>query len=489
MAKITNLPPEILAKIFTENGLESSDLAQIARVCKAFSAEATRANYIHNIEQERSSVVILAAQQGRIDWMQKAISMDADTNTVGPGYGETLEEWEDIRYPETYPDDGKYGTPLHYAALRGDDGHASTAHLLLNHGASLHLVYVSEEFSFLPDEPCDSLIHHAAARGLVTLVQRAMDMGTSASATTPDGTTALHCTVWSWNSEAVIRCLVSAGADLDAEGWEGMTPFFCACTAGNFSTALNLLRAGSNIHLLRTLRPQAPSTLRTSGPTRSAEQARTETEDAESRLLYETASGGSDPIPHSDRPEPLDDRDKEQVEFLRTLIEDYDIRYDESYPEECFVGWQSLRNHALISAACCNKYVVPGVVRLLLDNGSDPNHLNLQGKGPLQLLLSNITPSGEWALRDNANKYRQIIYMLVEYGARVSHVHWDLLGKMRLWVKDKRVDRDDRVLLKYLLRKCYEELAAEDETSADDSGEVTSEKDQSEEGDDEASEV
>lgn len=96
-------------------------------------------------------------------------------------------------------------------------------------------------------EPSHSLIHVAATRGLATLVQRALDMGTDASKPTWDDTTALHCTSFSWNSEAVIKCLLSAGAELDAVDMDGNDPLLRACVAGNFSTALFLLNAGARI--------------------------------------------------------------------------------------------------------------------------------------------------------------------------------------------------------------------------------------------------
>lgn len=144
MAQITDLPPEVLSNIFTEHGLECRYLAQAARVCTAFSSEATRANLLHNIGYERSPILIVAAQQGRIDWVQKALATGAMVNTVGPVYGDTREQLDVIfkegyflglGYKELLPSDGKkYRTPLHYAALRGDN---EMNVLLLESGADL----------------------------------------------------------------------------------------------------------------------------------------------------------------------------------------------------------------------------------------------------------------------------------------------------------------------------------------------------------------
>lgn len=507
MAHIQKFPAEMLAKILTEHGLQLQDLAQAARVCKAFTGEATRATYLYNIEHQRSSVVIMAAQQGRIDWMRKALVMGADVNAVGPGHGEIFEDLKDHWDTETYPADGKYGTPLHYAALRGDNdmvalllesgadlnaasfqlchctfqagvgkppddyssrwlplhhavcrGHILTANLLLDHGAPLQM-----DYAVSPDEKCQSLIHVAATHGLVTLVQRAIAMGTSASKTTWDGTTPLHCTSLSWNSEVVIQCLLSAGAKLDAKDYLHKDPLLRACAAGNFSTALFLLKAEAKIH------------------------PRTRTDQTGMRrLLVEAALGGSNPIPFEDLSGPLDDRDKEQVELLRTLIQDSGKTYNchaaygrslpgDEHPEP--------GNDALISAACCRRRVVPGVVRLLLNKGSNPNHHNRAGVVPLQLILDNARPSGEWILYDCANNYRQAIYTLLEHGARVHHLHLEFLQMMRLWVKEKYVERTDRNLFRRLLKQWYEEMAAEDETSADESAEDNAAEDDDAEDD------
>lgn len=116
-ARLDRLPPEILANIFTENGIQLNDIAQLARVCKAFQGEATRATYFYDIKHDRSSVLIMAAQQGRIDRMRTALAMGASANTVGPGRGETPEELEDYWDQQSSPTDGEYGTPLHHAAL------------------------------------------------------------------------------------------------------------------------------------------------------------------------------------------------------------------------------------------------------------------------------------------------------------------------------------------------------------------------------------
>lgn len=328
-AKLDRLAPEVLAMIFTEHDLQPRDLAQITRACKALTGEAIRASYLHNIKHQRASVLIMAAQQGRIDWMRMALAIGADVNTTGPGRRETPQEMKNHRHSWVYPDDRRYGTPLHYAALRGNDdmaslllrsgadlnapsfqicrckspapnepfsrwlplhhavcrGHISTANLLLDHGAPLRMAYEES-----PDERSQSLIHAAASHGQLALVQRAVAMGTSVSKAIWNDNTPLHCAVMSWDSKPVIDYLLSAGAELDAVDVKGKDPLLLACTAGNFSIALVLLKAGVSTQW---------------------------TELKKRELLYEAAIGGSKPIPLENRPRPLDDWDKEHIEILR----------------------------------------------------------------------------------------------------------------------------------------------------------------------------
>lgn len=125
----------------------------------------------------------------------------------------------------------------------------------------------------------------------------------------------------------------------------------------------------------------------------------------------------------------------------------------------------------LISAACCGPDVVPRVVKRLLEKGSNPNQYNEEGEGVvlLELLLRNMMPSGEWHLQENASRYRQVIYMLVDHGALMGYVPHDYLGSMRVWVKTRELKKVDRRMIRYLLKKWYQEMAAEDESSTDES--------------------
>lgn len=484
LAQIGDLPLEILTEIFTGHGLEPHDLAQVARVCKAFSGEATRASYLYNIEHQRSSLLILSAQQGRVDWMQKALSIGADINTVGPGLGESPEDlvylyhWDHV-WERIVPDDGKYGNPLHYAALRGDNdmvglllksganlnapsfdvcdclihaeqtaprwlplhhalcqGHLSTVNFLLDHGAPLKIGYEEE-----PDEDSRfSLIHCAAALGHDTLVQRAIDMGTDPSDSSVDGSTALHYASRSWNSEAVIKCLLSAGAELDAENDEDQTPLFRACVVGNFPAAMQLLKAGADTSSPNIQHP----------PHRG--------------LLHEAAKAGW----HQDtllakRPKPQDDRDKEQLKFLRTLIEDHGLNVDEGFDiPEFYSNTKRLTplHVALDSAAQYGvKRVVPGVIKLLLDKGAQPNRLNPRRLVPLQQILREISPSGHWKQRDNAKELREVVSELIAHGAMASLIGEDLPKDMRRWVGDEAVETNDRSMFRRLLQMLDQEKA------------------------------
>lgn len=480
-AQIDHLPPELLGKIFTEHDLEPHALAQIARVCKAFAGEATRASYLYNIENQRSSVVVLAAQQGRIDWLQKALSMGANINTVGPGCGDIIGSLEHNRVPYwgSVPEVGQYATPLHYAALRGDDGmvrlllksganmnvpsfracdchlphyynynsaavrwvplhhamcqgHLSTANLLLDYGAPLNMSYRNNS----DESGVYSLIHEAAFRGQDVLVQRAIDMGTDPSVKSFRPITAIHYAVESWSSEATIRCLVAAGAELDGEDSVFGTPLSLACVLGNFPAAMQLLMAGAS--------PELP-------PSQTW---------ANGGLIHEAAISGWQGYKLDKRPDLRDDT--EQIEFLRSLIEDHGIDVDQndimgragSTGPRLFTPLHS----ALESATSPDvARVAPGVIRLLLDKGADPNIPHPRGWLPLEQVLRQISPSGRWKQSKHANELREIVADLVAHGAYTIYVGEGLHEDMRRWVGDEAVDAEDRSLFMMLLRNLDQE--------------------------------
>ncbi|ROW01378.1 hypothetical protein VPNG_07615 [Cytospora leucostoma] len=493
MAQITDLPPEILSKIFTEHGLECRDLAQAARVCTAFSREATRANFLHNIEYERSSILILAAQQGRLDWAQKALAAGAMVNTVSPGCGETREqldfifkEGESLGHRDFRPSDGKeYGTPLHYAALRGDNemialllesgadlraasyklcdclhdatlgkpswgqiprwfplhhamcrAHESTANILLHAGAPLNLC-CDVECEALHIKPLHhhSLIHSAAASGLDKLVQHAIDVGTDPSMETEESCTALHFTSRSWNSEAVIQILVSHGVELDYPDLEDRPALVWAYKYGNLATAIRLLKAGAT-------------------PSNVLKDQRDDDMEFKDKVydddILQSFNYQWNPVAVPDGPKSLDEWNKEQAVFLRTLIEDgLDIHERLFDPEQLP---EDLRCALSIATRTGSQYLNPEAVALLLEKGVDPNL-----DSTLEQLLDEIDPTEEWYDRQFAEKIRRVIYMLIEHGARVGLVDEDTMGSVKEWVENEAVHTDDRDLFKYLLGRLGDE--------------------------------
>ncbi|KAK7744850.1 hypothetical protein SLS53_003083 [Cytospora paraplurivora] len=404
MAQITDLPPEVLGKIFTEHGLECRDLARVARVCTAFSSEATRANLLHNIEYECSSILIVAAQQGRIDLAQKALSMGANVNTIGPGSGKVLEE--------------------------------------------LQVVIISLNDITLcrrpDDDPHHSLIHSAAASGLDKLVRRAIDMGTNPSAMSMGEATALHFTSRSWNSEAVIQTLVSAGVDPDGRDMMGRKPLHRAYQLGNFSTALQLLKAGAT-----------PLNVQT-GSNYDIQRAATCTWHP-----HEVAGG----------PETLDDWHKEQAAFLHTLMEDNGLNIHQGLIDTKSLPDNLGRIFSFITRLCPHP-LNPEIVAVFLEKGVDPNR-RLPGylDTPLGLAIDRIKPK-EDIDRKYAGNIRRMVYLLVEHGARVCLVSEYNLRRVKQWVEDEAVHKDDRDLSRYLLRTLDLEggSAPDHDSSDDDSG-------------------
>ncbi|KAK7937401.1 uncharacterized protein PG986_014269 [Apiospora aurea] len=272
--------------------------------------------------------------------------------------------------------------PLHHAVCHG---RVSTANLLLDRGASLQMCYEPRSLELALKLP--SLVHCAAANGLESLVQRALEI----DAGTPlrgedDLDSPLHYACESWDSDGVIKHLVAAGHDLNLEcgRFQLRTPLFRACEVGNYATALNLLRAGAD-------------------PRRGE---------------YDDSFFSNDPLPLIHRavlpppwppivniPKPLAGREVEQLAFIWALVKDYGFDVDEparlaetdmfcymSEPDEL----AKLRLTPLQFALRDEKSLDEGdfrpistaVVRFLLKLGADPNRPDYLRRIPLSMLVS-----------------------------------------------------------------------------------------------------
>lgn len=459
---ITSLPAELLGYVLGDD-LQLRDLASLARTCTFFYHVATSHLYRFNINQEHSSVLIWAAQNGRLRTMRRALELGADPNTLGPGSCPRIKTSQRDRYGDS---DGscmnrRYsgracGSALHYAAKTGNDdmvnllldfkakmdspscclcacekncylgdmssctdnphlfplhhavcqGHVATANLLLDRGAPLHMSLEGHE-----DEDEDpvyslSLVHCASARGLERLVQRAIEMDPTVLKY-DECESPLHSASETWDSEGVIRCLVAAGADLEKTTSEQeLTPLFRACEVGNFSTAMHLLRAGAQT------RPRPSS----SGSSLS---------DSSAEPLLHLAVRSKDCFVMEDIPGPQESRDQEQIAFVRALIEEFGFDVNEQ-----FHGGDKVYTPLLAAFSACNDYNVPNachdLIRLLLDAGADPNIVGSTGDTPLHFAIHQLNAEDKgWDhygsdLSRPQRDARNIIYALLESGSRID---------------------------------------------------------------------
>ncbi|KAI0428387.1 ankyrin repeat-containing domain protein [Xylaria sp. FL1042] len=410
MAHITKLATEILFLILAigDDQLTSRDVASVARTCKTLCHIATTLLYRHNISEHLSSVLIWASRRNQIRTIEKALAFGADVNTFG------------LVPPTCEYTRANYGTPLHWAAREGHDNvvrllldhnarldapsrnfclcsdscspdfnltpqlrpqwfplhlaicrrHETTAHIFLDRHAPMRLRAKS------PRTPGSgpTIIHCAAARGLDSVVRRALDMYPGildagkheVSERSSSGldliASPLHYTVHCWHSESVksvIRTLVSAGCDLEAEDGMSMTPIWQACRVGNFAIAMYLLAEGSKTRRV---------------PTRASEYWRLEHSGEHlgqiSLLQYAVRHESSYFVARHD----------DQVAFVKALIEEHGHSVHEIFLER---ESQTPLNAALESIGSTSTVVLPKLIRLLLQKGANPNHFSRYKLSPL----------------------------------------------------------------------------------------------------------
>ncbi|KAI1365259.1 hypothetical protein F5Y08DRAFT_338817 [Xylaria arbuscula] len=390
MARITEVANELLFIILAtgDGGLIVHDLASVARTCRALNDVATAVLYRHNVSHDRSSVMIWASQNNRLDTMKKALAFGADVNTFGPS---------DLDYGL----DSTYGTPLHWAAKHGYDEiarlllhhdawldapsqrichcpasgsafhHVRRDHFSLNdfslnnyhprwyplhlaicnrHETTAHIIMERHPPFYMRDEVPVSfgkgptIIDCAAVSGLNTVVQRALTLYPSEFKMKKDQTlvryttSPLHYTVGCQGSKYVIKALVSAGCDLEAEDEDAMTPIWRACEVGNFATAIHLLAEGAQTR-------QAP---RNTALYKS--------------MLHYAVRGRAHWIRFSGIQDP------NQVAFVNTLIEQHGYTVHDVGHE----GQMPL-NTALEPTGISYADASPMLIRCLLENGADPN--------------------------------------------------------------------------------------------------------------------
>ncbi|MDE0521023.1 MAG: ankyrin repeat domain-containing protein [Boseongicola sp.] len=129
------------------------------------------------------------------------------------------------------------GTPLHYAAEKGNAALASV------------LMYQEED----PDARLDdggTPLHYAANFGHAGVVQRLIDAGADPDATRGRGTTPLHLASWRGHPSAA-AALVAGGADVDRVLDSGGSALHLAVQEGHAKVVAALLKAGADPDIRR----------------------------------------------------------------------------------------------------------------------------------------------------------------------------------------------------------------------------------------------
>lgn len=331
--------------------------------------------------------------------------------------------------------------PLHHAVCQG---HIITANILLDRGASVQVSVervakedVDDDDNGEDDDGKDkykhdrygpSLVHCASARGLESLVQRAIEMDPTILNCTTDESP-FHYASETWNAEGVIRCLASAGADLEKiTGYPQLTPMFRACEVGNFSTALHLLRAGAQT------RPHLTSPGRTSSR-------------AAAEPLLHLAVRSRDRFFMNTIPPPQETRNQEQIAFVRALIEEFGFDVNEPFDNGrglCTPLLAALNGDDLDS----NPYAIPGLIELLLNAGADPNYVGPGGNTPMLLAVCEFNYGGwRWRLVGEGDRRPEgdawkVVSTLLRFGARLDLVNNTGHSALSI-VGDLSMDDDD----------------------------------------------
>ncbi|KAI0805423.1 ankyrin repeat-containing domain protein [Xylaria sp. FL0064] len=389
MARITNLATEILFLILAigDGQLTSRDVASVARTCKVLCHIATTLLYRHNISEHLSSALIWASRNNQIRTVQKALAFGADVNTFG------------LVGPTNGQHDSTYGTPLHWAARRGHD---DVVRLLLDHNARLdahsravcQCVNVDGSYHSTTPDPRPrwfplhgsgpTILHCAAAQGLDSVVRRPLDIypGILDVGKRRDAersifdvdfiASPLHYAINCRDSKSVIRTLVSAGCDLEAEDYLTMTLIRRACLVGNFAAAMHLLYEGAQTR-------RAP--IRTSAYSlseHSGEQL------GRTSLLWYAVRGRSH-IKACGRYPVV--QHHEQVAFVKALIEDHGHTVHEVFLER---ERQMPLNAAIEPQWFTDADALPALIRLLLQKGADPNYTGVNKLSPLYRVIQHL---------------------------------------------------------------------------------------------------
>lgn len=155
--------------------------------------------------------IIVAAENGDLEGVKKALDAGANPSAMGPNSG-----------------------ALHCAAF---NGHEAVVELLLDKGTNVDL---KDAQSYYP-------LHLAAARGYVSIAERLVKSGANLEALTAQNGTALHVAAAS-NYPELTAALLKAGANLEAKDTNGLTPLAAAASLGNAAVVRLLLEHKADVN-------------------------------------------------------------------------------------------------------------------------------------------------------------------------------------------------------------------------------------------------
>ncbi|GMF37027.1 unnamed protein product [Phytophthora fragariaefolia] len=283
---------------------------------------------------DKVPLIFLASASGNVQHCEILIQQDAaDVNLISQ-----LKDGD----KEITAEFGHQQTPLHIASRKG---HSAVVQLLLQHNAA----------SNLPDEEGNTALHYAANIETVEVLLNSA-FRTNANIPNRRGRAPLHIAA-ARGDVAVVAYLIRHGAEQDIVDDQGQNAFHHAAANGHTAVTLVLLHENdaSKAKKLRATPDQNNEVNGTTGNSASAESQK------------QTSDGGDDG----------GENEGERTEGQEEETEGFDIN------QEDLKGNTALHLAAMSPSERCQK-----MLKLLLENGADPNRSNWFGYTPLHLFCS-----------------------------------------------------------------------------------------------------